>query len=109
MLTLAGATARGRSRLRLLLAAWVVLSLGATYGVPPFLGLFHLLLMTRLVALYSYLDGSWLFAMSVLAELAVDDIRLGARGGAPARHQAVRNRPRLADPRPARVERRGVV
>ena len=64
--------------LRLLLAAWVVLALGLTFGawwstwllaVPGF----------RLAALFRYLPASWILCLCVLAALAIDDVQ---RGGA---------------------------
>lgn len=90
VLAIAGAAGREYRRLRYLLAGWVIACLGATFGVPPFLTLFHLLPMTRLAALHRYLDSSWLFAMSVLAGLAIGNLasgrasprRLGAALGA---------------------------
>lgn len=78
-LAIAGALGRSERALRVMLAAWVVITLAVSFGVQPILNLFHLLPLTREAALYRYLDASWIFAACVLAGMGVDDV--WARGG----------------------------
>lgn len=76
-LATAGALGRDRQGLRRLLAIWIVFALGVSYGFAPLVALIHLVPFTKVAALYRYLPSSWLFAASILAGLAVDDLSRG--------------------------------
>lgn len=75
-----GALGEDRRGLRRMLAAWIVFALGVSYGFRPLVELMHLAPFTEAGALYRYLPSSWLFAASVLAGLAADDLRRGRAG-----------------------------
>lgn len=74
VLAVAGAVGLRLRSLRIVLVIWILFCLGVTFGVPMFIPLAHLIPLTHSAALYRYLDSSWLFAMSVLAAFAIDDL-----------------------------------
>ncbi len=74
VLAVAGCMGPTARPLRLMLVAWVFVTLGVTFGVRPLAAVFGLIPFTSMAALYRYLDSSWIFALCVLAGLAVGDI-----------------------------------
>ena len=73
-LALAGVFGKSRRALRLTVAGWVVLSLGATFGATGLQWLLYLVPGLREIALYRYLFSSWLFCLCILAAFAIDDL-----------------------------------
>lgn len=67
--------ARRLRPLRIVLALWIVVTVGRTYGFTPFRQVFGLLPAMEHVAAYRYLPPSFELAGVVLAVLAIDDIR----------------------------------
>lgn len=61
--------------LRIVLAAWILVSLGRTFGIEPFARVFGLLPFMNNVAAFRYLPPSWELAAIVLAALGLDDLR----------------------------------
>ncbi|MGH8989108.1 MAG: hypothetical protein ACRDXC_11035, partial [Acidimicrobiales bacterium] len=61
--------------LRILLVAWIILSLGRIYDVGPLHRLFDLLPVMNQVAAYRYLPPSLALAAVVLAAIGIDDLR----------------------------------
>jgi len=59
--------------LRWLLAAWIVVSVGTTFGMPVVQKVALLFPGVKYTAYYRYLDTSWEFALAILAAFAVDD------------------------------------
>lgn len=72
---LLGLYARRLRLLRIVLALWIVISLGRTYGIEPFARIFAFIPLMDKIAAYRYLPPSWEFAAVVLAGLGLDDIR----------------------------------
>ena len=70
-----GLYARRLRPLRIVLALWIVLSVGRTYGIQPFARLFALFPLMDKVAAYRYAPPSWELAAIALAALGLDDIR----------------------------------
>ncbi len=70
----AGILGRSQRGLRLLLAGWIVVALGLTFGAPGSEWLARLIPGLRVVALARYLPASWLLCLCVLAALALDDL-----------------------------------
>jgi hypothetical protein len=79
-LALCAVTGKQQRPLRLLLAGWTVLSLGASYGFAGASDLITLVPAVRLSAFYRYCPPSWEFCLAVLAALAIDDIYKGIGG-----------------------------
>lgn len=67
-------TGRRERRLRLALAAWVVLSLGRTMGAPGLRQIVDAVPGVSQTAFYRYSAPSWTLALVVLAALAIDDL-----------------------------------
>lgn len=63
-----------RRPVKALLVGWVVLAVGATYGVPGLLQGFAALPLMNVVAFGRYLVASWVFSILVLAALFLDDV-----------------------------------
>jgi hypothetical protein len=61
--------------LRILLGAWIVLAVGATFGSPLVSDLAHAIPGVRFTAYIRYFDTSWALAIAVLAALGLDDLR----------------------------------
>ena len=59
--------------LRWLLALWILLFFGRTFGVPGFTFLFHLIPAMDLTQIHRYSDPSWELAAILLAAFALDD------------------------------------
>jgi hypothetical protein len=74
VLGLIGLAGKRRRALRIVLAAWIVLAIGRTFGVSPLLHIVNFLPGMKNVAFFRYADPSWEFAIIVLAALGVDDI-----------------------------------
>ena len=77
LLTLALVSLGGRRdrRLRIALAAWVVLTIGRTVGVPILRDIVNAVPGVGQTAFYRYSDASWTLALIVLAVLAIDDLQ----------------------------------
>jgi hypothetical protein len=73
-LALAGVFGPKDRKLRLMLAVWVLLAWGATYGWPLIGHTLVLLPMVKITAFFRYLAPAWEFALAVLAAMAVDDL-----------------------------------
>lgn len=72
---------RGPDRgLRLMLAGWCVLMIGATFGVPGIKHLVYAVPGLSLAQVYRYSPPSWQLAATVLAAMAVNDWQRGAIG-----------------------------
>lgn len=76
LITLAIVSLWGRRdrRLRIALAAWVVLSVGRTVGEPVLRQIVNAVPGISQTAFYRYSDASWTLALIVLAALAIDDL-----------------------------------
>lgn len=61
--------------LRLALAMWIVLTIGATFGVPILQQVFGALPGMKYIAFYRYVDASWEFAVATLIAFALSDAR----------------------------------
>jgi hypothetical protein len=75
VLALIGLYGKRLRSLRIVLALWIVLTVGRAFGLQPFAKLFALLPIMDKVAAYRYVPPSWELAVIVLAALGVDDIR----------------------------------
>ncbi len=60
--------------LRIALAAWILISLGKTFALPVVSTLVNLLPGIKLAAFYRYAYATWIFALIILAMLALDDL-----------------------------------
>jgi hypothetical protein len=60
--------------LRVLLAAWIVVALGLTFGMPWLHWIPQVIPGLGNVALYRYLPASWIMCLCVLAGFALDDM-----------------------------------
>ncbi|MBV8096732.1 MAG: hypothetical protein JO110_26510 [Acetobacteraceae bacterium] len=78
-LATAGVFGARQRRLRVLLAAWVAVALGLTFGAPGASFLISSLPGFSIIALYRYLPASWLICLCVLAAMALDDLRTSGR------------------------------
>ncbi|HZC05085.1 MAG TPA: hypothetical protein VE338_05535, partial [Ktedonobacterales bacterium] len=78
-LALMGVFARRELTLRLALATWIALAIGRTMGVEPFAFLMNKIPLMNTVAVYRYINASWIMAAIILAAFALDDWR-GSRG-----------------------------
>jgi hypothetical protein len=74
MLGLAGLVGSRHRILRIVLAVWLLLALGRTYGFPPFRFIINLLPGMRDVAFYRYSAATCSMALLVLAMLGLDDV-----------------------------------
>lgn len=72
---IAGTLGKRDIGLRRMMAAWVIVTLALTFGASWVFAVVELLPGVREAALYRYLPASWLMAMSVLAAMAIDDLR----------------------------------
>lgn len=77
LVTLAVISLGGRRdrRLRVVLAAWVVLCVGRTVGEPVLRQIVNAVPGITQTAFYRYSDASWTLALIVLAALAIDDLQ----------------------------------
>ncbi len=73
-MALAGVCRSTQLGLRLVLAAWIGLALGLTFGMPGLSWLYHVVPGLKRVAVYRYLDASWILSACVLAAFALDDL-----------------------------------
>lgn len=63
--------------LRLVLAAWIIVTVSMTFGLPWFDWLFHAVPFLSQVAVFRYFPASWIMALCVLAALGLDDVLRG--------------------------------
>jgi hypothetical protein len=70
-----GVAGRQNRPLRVLLALWLIVALGRTYGVPPFQSIINLLPGMKDVAFFRYSMSSCALALIVLAVFGIDDLR----------------------------------
>lgn len=73
-LALVSLAGRRERRLRMALAAWVVLSVGRTMGAPGLRQIVNTVPGITRTAFYRYSPPSWTLALAVLAALAIDDL-----------------------------------
>lgn len=64
----------GHRAVKLFLAAWIVIALGASYGWPVIHAAFTALPLLKLAVISRYLNASWLFALIFLAALAIEGV-----------------------------------
>ena len=74
VLAIYGVFGRSRRSIRVYLALWIILCLGATFGQPLLQKVFITVPGVRYTAYHRYLNASWEFAMTVLAAFAIDDM-----------------------------------
>ncbi len=74
ILALIGLYGSRHRAVRIGLVAWVVVALGRSFGVTPFLQIINDLPAMRSVAFYRYANPSWDLALIVLAALGLDDV-----------------------------------
>jgi len=79
LLALAAFASGGQWRLKCLLAGWVVLVWGRTYGLPPCTWLMDLAPGMRDVEVYRYAAPSWDLAFVILAAFGLDEMRRFSR------------------------------
>lgn len=72
---LMGLYGRRLRSLRIVLAIWILLTIGRSFGIEPFARLFALIPAMNHIAAYRYLPPSWELAAITLAALGIDDIR----------------------------------
>ena len=63
------------SKLRILLAAWVLVAWAKTLGIQPIQYLVNFIPLLRRAAFFRYADPSWIFALAVLAAFGLDELR----------------------------------
>ena len=66
---------RDRRALKIFLAAWIVIALGASHGLPLIYQAFMMLPLAKLAACYRYLNASWIFGFIFLTALFVDRLQ----------------------------------
>lgn len=66
-----------RWAMRWLLAGWIVLALGKTYGIEPAVTLLNLVPGVPLAAFYRYAPPSWCLALVILAAVGLDALARG--------------------------------
>jgi hypothetical protein len=64
----------GRRGVKLFLAGWIVVALGATHGWPVIYQAFMALPLVKMAACYRYINLSWIFCTIFLAAIFVNDI-----------------------------------
>jgi hypothetical protein len=79
ILAFAGIFGARRQKFRVLLAAWVVVALGLTFGASWLGWLAEFAPGLASIATYRYLPASWILCLCVLAAYAVDDLMAGGR------------------------------
>jgi hypothetical protein len=82
VMAFAGVFGRRLRVLRWVLAAWVVVAFGLTFGASWLHWMLYVIPGLRQTALYRYLPASWIMCLCVLAALALDDLKAKARGRA---------------------------
>ena len=65
---------RARRSTKITLLAWIALAVGVSEGVPVLHDAFMLIPLTKITAVYRYLNASWIFALIFLSAMFVDDI-----------------------------------
>lgn len=68
-------------RLRILLALWIFVTLGLSYGLPGLAALLHVIPGLKISAFYRYLPPSWEFSLCVLAAFSLHDMRTHIQTG----------------------------
>ncbi len=71
----------GRRGVKLFLAGWIVVALGASHGWPGFYQGFMQLPLAKVAATYRYINTSWIFCCIFLAAILVNDAALLPRAG----------------------------
>ena len=71
---LVGVAGRRLRALRLVLVAWIFLSLARTFGLQPFAHVMNAIPGVHIIATYRYAPASWEMAAAVLAGLGIDDV-----------------------------------
>ncbi|SIQ28667.1 glycosyltransferase family protein [Acidiphilium rubrum] len=71
----AGFASRRDRPLVALLAVWIVLSLGKTFGFPPIMALVNAVPLMKNVVFSRYSSPSWELALIIPASFAIDDLR----------------------------------
>lgn len=77
-----GVFGRTHRVLRIALAAWVAITLAATFGVPGVIRLVTSVPMVGISGFYRYFAPSWELCLAVLCSLAIDDMAQGVRSPA---------------------------
>ncbi len=87
ILALAALLLPRRRAVKLFLTGWIVVALGTTHGVPGIHQAFMALPLTGYVAVFRYLDITWIFCFVFLCALLIDELAAIAR---PARQRVLR-------------------
>jgi hypothetical protein len=74
VLAAAGLWCKEHRGLRIALAAWILISLGKTFALPVVSTLANLIPGIKLAAFYRYAYATWIFALIILAMLALEDL-----------------------------------
>lgn len=74
VLAFAGVFLADRRPTKVLLAAWIVVAIGVSHGLPGVYQAFMALPLTRIAATFRYLNPSWIFCFAVLAGLFLDRV-----------------------------------
>ncbi len=78
-LALMGVFGRRERALRITLLVWIALAVGRSVGAGPFAALVNKIPLMDSVAVYRYVNASWVMAAIVLSAFAIDDWRGGQR------------------------------
>lgn len=66
---------KDRRAVKIFLAVWIVIALGASHGLPLIYPAFMMLPLAKLAACYRYLNASWIFCFIFLTALFVDRLQ----------------------------------
>ncbi len=74
-LALLGAWGRRERVLRIALLCWIIIALGKTFGIAPFMALINRLPYANLVVFFRYANASWIMAATILVAFALNEWR----------------------------------
>ena len=74
VLALAGLFSPGRRPVKIFLAGWVFVALGATHGLPGIYQAFTVLPLVKITVFYRFLNVGWIFCVIFLCALFIDEL-----------------------------------